>query len=125
MVATRSLAAPRGFPSPRQGRQPNDEQVDHESELALSGGHARQGPKVRRLSPLEGTGFELVWGVSLSSGCLWFIASSLFGAGGAVLHPVAYDRFPERAEWGQGTETLAKLGALPPSGACVLQRLDA
>ena len=34
-------------------------------------------------------------------------------------------RFPERAEWGQGTETLAKLGALPPSGACVWQRLDA
>ena len=28
-------------------------------------------------------------------------------------------RFPERAQWGQGTETLAKLGALPPSGdAC-------
>jgi len=34
-------------------------------------------------------------------------------------------RFPERAEWGQETETLAKLGALPPSGACVSQRLDA
>jgi hypothetical protein len=33
-------------------------------------------------------------------------------------------RFPERAQWGQGTETLAKLGALPPSGACVWQRLD-
>ena len=31
-------------------------------------------------------------------------------------------RFPERAEWGQGTETLAQLGALPPSGACVSQR---
>jgi len=34
-------------------------------------------------------------------------------------------RFPERAQWGQGSETLAKLGALPPSGACVWQRLDA
>ena len=34
-------------------------------------------------------------------------------------------RFPERAQRGQGTETLAKLGALPPSGACVWQRLDA
>jgi len=34
-------------------------------------------------------------------------------------------RFPERAQWGQGTETLAELGALPPSGACVWQRLDA
>jgi len=43
----------------------------------------------------------------------------------AVLHPVAHDQVPERAQWGQGTETLAKLGALPPSGACVWQRLDA
>ena len=34
-------------------------------------------------------------------------------------------RFPERAQWGQGTETLAKLGVLRPSGACVWQRLDA
>ena len=34
-------------------------------------------------------------------------------------------RFPERAQRGQGTETLAKLGAWPPSGACVWQRLDA
>jgi len=44
---------------------------------------------------------------------------------GAVLHPVATIRFAERAEWGQGTETLAQLGGLPPSGACVSQRLDA
>src|SRR5215470_19928576 len=36
-------------------------------------------------SPLEGDGFELVWGFSLSSGVYRFIASSLFGAGGAVL----------------------------------------
>jgi hypothetical protein len=34
-------------------------------------------------------------------------------------------RFRERAQWGQGTETLAKLGASPPSDACVSQRLDA
>ena len=33
-------------------------------------------------------------GLSLSSGCFRFIASSLFGAGGAVLHPVAYDQVP-------------------------------
>ena len=63
-------------------------------------------------------------GLSLSSGCFRFIASSLFGAGGAVLHPVAYDQVPGACAMGQGSETLAKLGALPPSGACVWQRLD-
>ena len=34
-------------------------------------------------------------------------------------------QFPERAERGQGTETLAELGGLPLSVACVSQRLDA
>src|SRR6516162_1773893 len=43
----------------------------------------------------------------------------------AVLHPVAYDQVPGARATGQGTETLAKLGALSPSGACVWQRLDA
>ena len=42
----------------------------------------------------------------------------------AVLHPVAYDQVPGARATGQGTETLAKLGALSPSGACVWQRLD-
>ena len=37
-------------------------------------------------------------------------ASSLFGAGKAVLHPVACDQVPGARGRGQGTETLAKLG---------------
>jgi hypothetical protein len=45
--------------------------------------------------------------------------------GGPFFIPSPTIRFPERAEWGPGSETLAKLGALPPSGACVSQRLDA
>ena len=39
------------------------------------------------------------------------IASSLFGAEGPFFIPSPTIRFPERAQWGQGTETLAKLGA--------------
>src|SRR5215472_1840806 len=34
-------------------------------------------------------------------------------------------RVPGARGRGQGTQTLAKLGGLPPSGACVWQRLDA
>ena len=52
-------------------------------------------------------------------------AGSLFGAGKAVLRPVACGQVPGARGRGQGTETVAKLGALPPSGACVSQRLDA
>jgi hypothetical protein len=37
-------------------------------------------------------------------------ASSLFGAGKAVLHPVACDQVRGARGRGQGTETLAKLG---------------
>ena len=40
--------------------------------------------------------------------------SSLFGAGKAVLHPVACDPVPGARGRGQGTETLAELGGLPP-----------
>jgi hypothetical protein len=60
------------------------------------------------------------------SGCLGQLArqSSTLPRGPFFI-PSPTIRFLERAEWGQGTETLAKLGALPPSGACVLQRLDA
>jgi hypothetical protein len=47
---------------------------------------------------LEGTGFELVWGFFLSSGCFRFIASSLFGAEGPFFIPSPAIRFPERAE---------------------------
>jgi len=55
----------------------------------------------------------------------WFVAGSLFGAAKPFFVPSPAIRFAERAERGQGTETVAKLGGLPPSGACVSQRLDA
>ena len=45
---------------------------------------------------------------------LVFAHSSLFGAGKAVLHPVACDPVPGARGRGQGTETLAELGGLPP-----------
>ena len=73
--------------------------------------------------PLEGDGFELVWGFSCQVVVLVF-AGSLFGAGKAVLRPVACDQVRGARGRGQGTETVAKLGGLPPSGACVSQRLD-
>ena len=43
----------------------------------------------------------------------------------AVLRPVACDQVCGARGRGQGTETVAKLGGLPPSVACVSQRLDA
>jgi hypothetical protein len=46
-------------------------------------------------------------------------------SGKAVLRPVAYDQVRGARGRGQGTETVAKLGGLPLSVACVSQRLDA
>src|SRR5712672_4510230 len=74
-------------------------------------------------SALEGTGFELVWGFSCQVvvfGLLQFFVRS----GKAVLRPVACDQVRGARGRGQGTETVAKLGGWPPSGACVSQRLD-
>src|SRR5712664_463385 len=45
---------------------------------------------------------------------LGFAHSSLFGAGKAVLRPVACDQVPGARGRGQGTETLAQLGGVPP-----------
>jgi hypothetical protein len=45
--------------------------------------------------------------------------SFLFGAGKAVFRPVACNQVPGARGRGQGTETLAELGGLPPSDACV------
>ena len=45
---------------------------------------------------------------------LGFAHSSLFGAGKAVLRPVACDQVPGARGRGQGTETLAELGGVPP-----------
>src|SRR5882724_6162688 len=75
-------------------------------------------------SPLERAGFELVWGFSCQVVvlvcCRFFVRS-----GKAVLRPIACDQVRGARGRGQGTETLAKLGGLPPSGACVSQRLEA
>src|SRR4029077_11649079 len=45
---------------------------------------------------------------------LGFPPSSLFGAGKAVLRPVACDQVRGARGRGQGTETLAELGGVPP-----------
>jgi hypothetical protein len=46
-------------------------------------------------------------------------------SGKAVLHPVACDQVRGARGRGQGTETVAQLGGLPLSVACVSQRLEA
>src|SRR6266480_4297166 len=73
-------------------------------------------------SPLEERGFEPVWGFSCQV-VFWFVGGSLFGAGKPFFVPSPAIRFAERAERGQGIETVAKLGGWPPSDACVSQRL--
>src|SRR5437763_16555550 len=91
--------------------------------------HVRRSDPRRRPGSLltprwEESGFELVWGFSCQVVVFGFVAGSLFGAGGPFFVPSPTIRFAERAE-GQGTETLAQLGGLPLSVACVSQRLDA
>jgi hypothetical protein len=76
-------------------------------------------------SPLEEEGFEPVWGFSCQAVVLDCADSFLFGAGKAVFRPVACDQVRGARGRGQGTETVAQLGGLPPSVACVSQRLDA
>ena len=76
-------------------------------------------------SPVEGTGFELVWGFPCQVVVFGLLPVLCSEREGPFFIPSPTIRFPERAQRGQGTETLAKLGALLPSGACVWQRLDA
>src|SRR6202043_406597 len=76
-------------------------------------------------SLVEGDGFEPVWGFFCQAVVLGCADSFLFGAGKAVFRPVACDQVRGARGRGQGTETVAKLGGLPPSVACVSQRLDA
>src|ERR1700724_4610170 len=105
-------------------------------------GTATMVPSPRRLphtiSPLEGEGFEpsvpareitlrdclLIEEVRFAADLYGafpvkrlfcgFAQSSLFGAGKAVLRPVACDQVPGARGRGQGTETLAELGGVPP-----------
>src|ERR1700751_764706 len=75
-------------------------------------------------SSLGGGGFELGWGFSCQVVvlvcCRFFVRR-----GKAVLRPVACDQVRGARGRGQGTETVAQLGGVPPSEACVSQRLDA
>jgi hypothetical protein len=76
-------------------------------------------------SSLEEDGFELVWGFSCQVIIFGLLPVLCSEQGKAVLRPVACDQVPGARGWGQGTDTLAQLGGLPLSGACVSQRLDA
>jgi hypothetical protein len=79
------------------------------------------GMKFARDSPLEGDGFELVWGFCCQVVIL--VYSRFFvRSGKAVLRPVACDQVRGARGRGQGTETVAQLGGVPPSVACVSQR---
>ena len=51
-------------------------------------------------------------GLFLSSSHFGLVGGSLFVAGMPFFVPSPAIRFRERAQWGQGTETLAKLGAV-------------
>jgi hypothetical protein len=55
----------------------------------------------------------------------WVCCQFFVRSGKAVLRPVACDQVRGARGRGQGTETLAELGGLPPSVACVSQRLEA
>ena len=77
-------------------------------------------PKVRLAvdSLVEERGFEPVWGF-----CCQVVVFGFYRffvrSGKAVLRPVACDQVRGARGRGQGTETGAKLGGLPPSVACV------
>src|SRR5277367_2237548 len=77
----------------------------HLHEMSKSGSH--QTPRWRKADSNLYGAFPVKW-------CFRFIASSLFGAGKAVLRPVACDQVPGARGRGQGNETLAQLGGLPP-----------
>src|ERR1700756_5446110 len=86
----------------------------------------RSRPRQTRVAPgSNGVRSRLVWGFSCQAVVLGNADSFLFGAGKAVFRPVACNQVPGARGRGQGTETLAALGGLPPSVACVSQRLDA
>src|ERR1700722_1717195 len=76
---------------------------------------SKPGRETRRCALIKDVGFarDLYGAFSVKRLFLGSAASSLFGAGKAVLHPVACDQVPGAHGRGQGTETLAKLGGLP------------
>ena len=70
--------------------------------LLVEAGLARVEQRFAQDSPLEGSGFELVWGFSCQAVIFGFAESSLFGAGGPFFIPSPAIRFPERAEGVKG-----------------------
>ena len=65
-------------------------------------------------------------GLFLSSDCFWVFLTVLCSERERPFFiPSPAIRFPGARGRGQGTEPLAELGGLPPSVACVSQRLDA
>src|SRR5205814_3824063 len=79
--------------------------------------------QVRTGLPAGGRRIRTRMGLFLSSRCFWFVVGFFVRSGKAVLRPVACDQVRGARGRGQGTETVAKLGGLPPSDACVSQRL--
>jgi hypothetical protein len=79
----------------------------------------RQFAGVQRLAAFRSlstraSGIRTCMGLSLSTGVFRFIASSLFGTGSGRSSSRRLQSGSRSAgKWGQGTETLAKLGALP------------
>ena len=82
---------------------------------ALSGLWIQRENRFATASSLEEDGFELVWGLSCQVVFFGLLPVLCSEREVAVLHPVAYDQVPGARATGQGTETLAKLGALSPS----------
>ena len=73
-----------------------------------------QSERFARDSALGQAGFELVWGFSCQAVVLGCADSFLFGARKAVFRPVACNQVRGARGRGQGTETLAEFGGLPP-----------
>ena len=75
-------------------------------------------------SPLEGSGFELVWGFSCQVVIfgLWSVLCSELESRSSSRRLRSGSR---SARKGSRDRNASKLGGLPPSGACVSQRLDA
>jgi hypothetical protein len=90
-------------------------------------GASRQRERDRKFadSPLEGTGFELVWGFSCQ--VVFFGLLPVRGSERqvAVLHPVACDQVPGARAMGSRDRNASKAWRRVPSGAGVWQRLDA
>src|SRR6516162_11206009 len=74
-------------------------------------------------STLEEMGFELVWGFSCQA-VVFGLLSVLCSERESRSSSRRLRSGSRSARRGQGTETVAELGGLPPSGACVSQRLD-